>query len=79
MNIINVIYGYAGSAELPTALFYFIKKIYSGKFGLGKSEKHIIKSVWPYYNYTMEVYIFVISVTIYLDAITSSIFFTCIY
>ena len=44
MNIINVVCGYAGSAELTLHhIFTSSKTIFffnSGKFGPGKSEKH---------------------------------------
>ena len=42
MNTINVVCGYAGSAELT--LHYIFT---SRKFGPGKSEKNIFKLVWP--------------------------------
>ena len=47
LNIINVVCGCAGSAELTFTTFSLHKHFlnYSGKFGPGKPEKHIIKLV----------------------------------
>ena len=57
MNIINVVM--LVLQKFPYTNFHFLNTFfYSGKFEPGKSEKHIIKLVWPKYSQELFVSLF---------------------